>query len=104
MDDVLNIRDVQATRSHLRRDHHAVFVLLEVFEVLQPLFLFHFAMQHNRRDVEVTQHRSTTLDTFDGVAEHDGATGIVDENVVKMEVFLIKFTKNSGLDELCSNA
>lgn len=64
----------------------------KAFQVFEALFLVHVGMQRERTEVQDNQESVEPLDAVDAVSEHHGATRILKQEVVQVEVLLILLT------------
>ena len=90
MDDVLDVRNVQASSGNVGGDQQRIFLGRESLHVLQSLALRHGSVERKWITLQHDEERVDATNATDAVAEYDRPPRILLQEVEEVHVFLLK--------------
>ena len=76
---------------------HSPIPLSKPLQVLETLLLVHVGVQRQRRAVQDDQQAVEPLDAVNAVGEHHGSAGVLQQEVVEVEVLVVLVAVDLGL-------
>ena len=92
MNNVLDVGDIQSTRRDIRGDQERILLGGKSLDILQSLPLRHRSVQRKRGAIQHDEQRDDATNAVDAVAENDGASRVLLEEVKEILVLLFERT------------